>query len=209
MPQITALGRPWRQLWIAMLALLLSASALYPVMAIPDRLADRFSGFPAASLDGMAYMRHARHVEQGRAIELSDDYGAILWMQEHARGLQVIVEAHTPEYRWGNRFSIYTGLPAVIGWSWHQRQQRNTVPGHWVYGRIEEVLQFYTTTDEAAAAAFLRRYGVSFIIVGELERIYYPGPGLDKFEAPGARHWKAVYRNGATVVYEVGDLSNG
>ncbi|MBN2108456.1 MAG: glycosyltransferase family 39 protein [Deltaproteobacteria bacterium] len=209
MPQIKALDRPWRQLWIAMLALLLSATALYPVLAIPDKLADRFSGMPAASLDGMAYMRHARHVEQGRAIELSDDYGAILWMQEHARGLPVIVEAHTPEYHWGGRFSIYTGLPAVIGWSWHQRQQRNTVPSHWVYGRIEEVRQFYTTTDEAAAAAFLRRYGISFIIVGELERIYYPGPGLDKFAAPGARHWKAACCNGATIVYEVGDLSDG
>lgn len=209
MPQITALGRPWRQLWIAMLALLLSASALYPVMAIPDKLRDRFSGFPAASLDGMDYMRHARHVEQGRAIELSDDYGAILWMQDHARGLPVIVEAHTPEYRWGSRFSISTGLPAVIGWSWHQRQQRNTVPDQWVYSRIEDVRQFYTTTDAADAAAFLRRYRVSYIIVGELERIYYPGPGLDKFEAPGARHWKAVYRSGATVVYEVRDISNG
>ena len=209
MPRVAALARPWRQIWLVMLVLLLSASALYPVMAIPDKLADRFSGLPAASLDGMAYMRHARHVEKGRAIELSDDYAAIQWLQEHARGLPVIVEAHTPEYRWGNRFSIYTGLPAVIGWSWHQRQQRNTVPSQWVFSRIEEVRQFYTTTDEAVAAAFLRRYGVFYIIVGELERIYYPGPGLDKFEAPGARHWKPVYRTATTVIYEAEDLSDG
>jgi YYY domain-containing protein len=209
MPRVAALARPWRQIWLVMLVLLISASALYPVMAIPDKLADRFSGLPAVSLDGMAYMRHARHVEEGRAIELRDDYGAIRWMQEHARGLPVIVEAHTPEYHWGGRFSVYTGLPAVIGWSWHQRQQRNTVPSQWVYGRIEDVRLFYTTTDDAAAAAFLRRYGVSYIIVGELERIYYPGPGLDKFEAPGARRWKAVYRTATTVVYEVGDVSDG
>jgi uncharacterized membrane protein len=157
----------------------------------------------------MAYMRHARHIEKSKAIELGDDYAAIQWLQEHASGLPVIVEAHTPEYRWGSRFSIYTGLPAVIGWSWHQRQQRNTVPDTWVFGRIEEVRKFYTSTDEDAAAAFLRRYGVSYIIVGALERIYYPGPGLAKFEAPGSRRWRAVYRSGATVVYEVGDISDG
>ena len=110
---------------------------------------------------------------------------------------------------WGSRFSIYTGLPTVIGWAWHQRQQRNTVPEQWIYGRIDEVRQFYTTTDDAAAAAFLRRYGISYIIVGELERIFYPGPGLGKFEAPAARYWTAVYRNGATVIYEAGDLSDG
>ncbi|MCX5901095.1 MAG: DUF2298 domain-containing protein, partial [Proteobacteria bacterium] len=131
MPRVAVLGQSWRQLWIAMLALLLGAAALYPVMAIPDKLADRFSRLPAASLDGMAYMRHAVRVEEGKAIELADDYGAIQWLQEHGRGLPVIVEAHAPEYHWGSRFSIYTGLPVVIGWAWHQRQQRNTVPEQW------------------------------------------------------------------------------
>jgi len=208
MPHIAALARPWRELWIAMLALLLGTAALYPVMAIPDKLTDRFSRLPAASLDGMAYMRHAVRVEDGNAIELADDYGAIRWLQEHGKGLPVIVEAHAPEYRWGSRFSIYTGLPTVIGWAWHQRQKRNTVPEQWIYGRIDDVRQFYTTTDDAAAAAFLKRYGISYIIVGELERIFYPGPGLGKFEAPAARYWKAVYRSGSTVIYEARNLSD-
>ena len=54
-------------------------------------------------------------------------------------GSPVIVEANTPEYRWGNRFTIYTGLPGVVGWNWHQRQQRAVVPSEWVTERIDEI----------------------------------------------------------------------
>jgi uncharacterized membrane protein len=99
--------------------------------------------------------------------------------------------------------SIYTGLPGVVGWEWHQQQQRVVTPGVWVSARIQEVDDFYTTMDLGAAQGFLRKYGVRYIIVGQQERGHYPGPGLEKFEAADGLMWREVYRNGETVIYEV------
>ena len=42
-------------------------------------------------------------------------------MEENIQGTPVVLEAQTPEYRWGSRVAIYTGFPTVVGWSWHQR----------------------------------------------------------------------------------------
>ena len=57
-----------------------------------------------------------------------------------------------------------------------------SVPGAWVSNRIMEIDNFYLTIDLDQAAAFLRKYDVRYIIVGQQERGHYPGPGLDKFD---------------------------
>jgi uncharacterized membrane protein len=115
----------------------------------------------------------------------------------------VIVEAHTGEYKWGSRFSINTGLPAVIGWNWHQRQQREFVTGNDIWARVGEVEAFYTTNDLAIVNDFVANYNVKYIIVGQLERAYYPGEGLDKFEQQDGNLWQEVFRIGDTVIYQV------
>jgi uncharacterized membrane protein len=96
-----------------------------------------------------------------------------------------------------------TGLPGVVGWEWHQQQQRVTLPGTWVSERIAEIDDFYTTTNLIVAGNFLRKYDVSYIIVGQQERGHYPGPGLDKFEDADGALWREVFRSGETVIYEV------
>ena len=124
-------------------------------------------------------------------------------MQDNVKGSPVIVEANTPEYRWGTRYTIYTGLPGVVGWSWHQRQQRALFPGDWVTARIQEVTDFYNTSDQQAAKDFLTKYSVKFIVVGQLEQTLYNKEGLAKFESANGRLWKAVYQDSGTVIYEV------
>jgi uncharacterized membrane protein len=152
----------------------------------------------------MAFMRYAEYGETWGTMLLKEDYEAIRWLQENVRGSPVIVEANLRNlYRWGSRYTIYTGLPGVVGWEWHQQQQRAVAPGQWVTNRILEVDEFYQTTDLEAAADFLRKYDVRYIIVGQQERGHYPGPGLDKFEAADGILWQEVYRKGDTVIYEV------
>jgi len=48
--------------------------------------------------------------------------------------------------------------------------------------RIDDVNNFYTTTDIQAARDFLKQFQVQYIIVGDLERAYYAPEGIAKFQ---------------------------
>ena len=201
-----AAARPsaWHQVWSWAAMALLAGSLLYTLIASAAKIKDRWVPQAPRGLDGMAYMPQAVYFDQGQAIPLAEDYRAILWLRENVQGSPVIVEANTPEYRWGTRFTIYTGLPGVVGWSWHQRQQRGVVTSDtWVTQRVAEVATFYRTLDRAWVEDFLRRYQVQYVIVGRLEKAYYPGPGLEKFPAWNGVLWDAVYQDGETTIYRV------
>ena len=217
-PKLSGWSPGPRSAWIAALVVLVFSAALYPLYAVPPKFEDRMAPdtaltrqFLRGTLDGMKYMEFSRYTdgltaESLREMDLSQDYHAIQWMQANVPGSPVIVEANTPEYRhWGTRYTIYTGLPGVVGWNWHQRQQRVLTPDTWIWGRIEEIDTFYRTTNPAEAAAFLDKYDVKYIILGQLERIWYPGPGLDKFWQLDGHLWDKVYENGETFIYEVRD----
>jgi uncharacterized membrane protein len=194
----------WRVAWNATLFVLVAGAALYPLWATTAKIKDRMATNAPYTLDGMAYMAHATYADEWGTMDLNQDYRAIQWLQQNAQGSPVIVEANLRNlYRWGSRFSIYTGLPGVVGWEWHQQQQRAVNPGTWVTQRIMEVDEFYQTTDLKRAVDFLRKYDVRYIIVGQQERGHYPGPGLDKFEAADGSLWREVYRYGDTVIYQV------
>ncbi len=194
----------WRRAWQVTLAALVAGAALYPLMAGMAKIKDRMAPDVPLTLDGMEYMQHAFYTDDWGTMDLSQDYRAIRWLQENVQGSPVIVEANLRAlYRWGSRYTINTGLPSVVGWEWHQQQQRAVNPGTWVTERIAEVDDFYLTTDWKAAQDFLRKYNVRYFIVGQQERGHTPGPGLDKFPAAEGQLWKEVYRDGETVIYEV------
>ena len=211
--------RPIRRAWLAGFALLLALSSLYAVVAVPARLADRFPGIdgkvpshPPTGLDGLAFtrlgaLRGGDGADSG-FMTLAEDAAAIDWMNRNVRGTPVIVEAQTVEYRWGSRYSIYTGLPTVAGWSWHTRQHRAAVPGDVVTRRAEAVAAFYATPDEGEATAFLRRYGVRYIVAGPLEAWLSPPEGLAKLDRMAGKGVLSVaYRAGGVTLYEVRPLS--
>jgi uncharacterized membrane protein len=164
----------------------------------------------------MIYMDYAQYANYGVDMDLSEDYRAIRWMQTNVLGSPVIVEAASAgvQYQWYARFSIYTGLPDVVGWEWHQVQQR-VLDSASVIARGREVDVFYATNNLALARDFLHKYNVRYIIVGQLERAKYApgapaGPvhagdpdGLLKFDQQNGVLWNEVYRDGRTVIYAV------
>jgi uncharacterized membrane protein len=193
----------WRIIWQIGLAIFVGSMLLYPLTATLAKVRDRMAQDAPPSLDGMSYMQYATHADEGVEMDLSQDYNAIRWLQDHVIGSPVIVEAHLTEYRWGTRYTIYTGLPGVIGWNWHQRQQRTLLPDNWVWDRVNAIAEFYGTTDPDIASEFLKRYDVSYIIVGQLERAKYSPEGIGKFETYDGLLWNEVYRDRDTIIYEV------
>ena len=173
----------------ALMAVALFLAALYPTFAIPAKMRDRYVPTLPKGLDGMAYMQEARYADafedRSKEWSLKWDYAAIRWMQDNVQGSPTIIEegsARGRQYHWSARFAIYTGLPTVTGWQWHQRQQRAAMDDRVVTERDQDVANFYDTPDPEQARLLLRRYTVKYIIVGDMEKIYHSPIGLPKFE---------------------------
>ena len=190
-----------RGVWLGMLAILLGASFIYPVLGTRSRLADRFST-QNMTLDGADYMRSTVHFEEDQPIELRWDYEAIRWLQDNVKGSPVVLEAQNDAHHWSSRIADYTGLPTVLGWTWHQTQQRMRYRDA-VSGRVSVVREMYSTQDMKRALELLRVYEVEYVVVGQLERAYYPAQGLRKFDTmlqDGLA--RVVYQNEGIKIYQ-------
>jgi YYY domain-containing protein len=195
-------GRGW---WLGILAALLFFAALYPPLATSAKIRDRFQADPGPGLDGWAYMETATYYDpNGGQYDLKWDLEAIRWLLDNIVGSPVILEGHAPEYRWGARYSINTGLPTVLGWNWHQRQQRAAAGDQEVWDRATNIGYIYNETVPALVKPMLDRYHVRYIVVGPLERTYYQPAGLNKFEQmAGNGMLRIVFRNEGVTIYEV------
>ena len=192
-----------KKAWLGALIALIMSASVYTVMGTQDRLRDRFNGqVLPMTLDGTAYIQGAVYHDRKGDIDLATDFEGIRWLQEQVRGSPIILEGNTPTYRWGGRISVYTGLPSVVGWRWHQEQQRWDY--RWAVGqRIDDVNRIYSTTDASEAMSLMRKYGVEYVYVGQLESLYYPGAGLEKFDDMVGEQLDQVYRNKHVRVYRL------
>ena len=99
---------------------------------------------------------------------------------------------------------MFTGLPSILGWPFHQSQQRAVVPGTVISNRTADVNALYSTTNTAEALSILEKYDVGYIYVGQLEWVYYSPDGLNKFESMARQGLlNEVYRNAGVSIYEV------
>jgi YYY domain-containing protein len=196
---------------VATLAIAFFLAALYPAFAVPAKVNDRFVDTAPRGLDGMAYMQQAVcdgarcTGRDGTRFDLKDDYDAIRWMQDNIQGSPTIMEGNTSgqQYTWSNRYSIYTGLPAVLGWQWHMRQQRGSLDDRPIYDRDADITAFYETADADFARTILERYDVSYVVLGPLERAYYAGLYLPKFDALVENGTlRVAYQNAGVTLYE-------
>ncbi|MCL4259712.1 MAG: hypothetical protein KJZ52_03700, partial [Anaerolineales bacterium] len=194
----------WRAFWQVVMILLVSSAAMFTFTGTSGKIRDRWILEASHTLDSMTYMKYAQYDSSyGQRLDLSEDYRAIRWMQDHVQGSPVIVEAAAAgkQYEWHSRFAMYTGLPDVVGWQWHQQQQRGLFSQQ-VVDRGAEVTDFYNSIDPESIWAFLKKYDVKYIIVGQLERAMYTPEGIAKFDQLEGQYWREVYRDGATVIYE-------
>ena len=177
--------------WYTPCVLLILIAGLFPIMATRARSFDRMAPDLPLTLNGMDYMTQSTHFEsspeQGRRslIDLNVDYQLIRWMQENVEGSPVILEGRRPgsEYQWNGRISIMTGLPSVLGWNFHQRQQRTFFPmNEWIFQRERNIQHFYNTDDIDVAVDIIHHFDVRYIIRSGLEAVHSTVEGLEKLD---------------------------
>jgi uncharacterized membrane protein len=144
----------------------------YPVYSIKPRISDRFDN-KQYSLDGMKYMQGNQYSQNGNLINLSDSYKALTWINNNIKGNPVILEDSADLYSWSSRISIYSGLPSVLGWDWHQKQQRS-LESNSVTIRKKQIQEFYSTSSIEYINDFLDFYDVGLIIYGNVEIQNFP-----------------------------------
>jgi uncharacterized membrane protein len=208
---ISTAPKPGRSLvaWpaTALVATFAFAGVLYLVEGTPARQNARFAS-TGPTLNGLVYLDKARYVEDlgtpnqadDRLILLRDDKPLISWLRDNVNGSPIIVEAVGPLYHWTGRISENTGLPAVIGWDWHQIQQRTDYT-NLVQERRMNTEAFYRDPSADAANAYLRRYDVSYVIVGSEEMAHATPEALSKLEQMDTL--TEVFRTGDFRIYRV------
>ena len=186
--------------WLVLLGALVIGVLVYPVLSTRVKMSERFEHI-GMGIDGGAYMDNAVYRKDAVEIELRHDEVGIEWLRDNVVGSPTIVEASWGLYTWAQRVSIYTGLPTVIGWDWHQTQQRFDY-SYDVVRRRNDVIDFYSTRATSSAVDFLERYGVKYVYVGELERQVYPESGIDKFDDMEHLGVRKVFESGEVSIYE-------
>jgi YYY domain-containing protein len=175
-----AVALPWASAWLprrgwpvwaAVTAVLLLLGAVYPYAGTYARK-DGFSRSP--SLDGLEWLRPSA----------PGDPAAMAWLRAHTPGAAVVLEAVGEDYsEFGHgRISTFTGRPTILGWAGHEVQWE-----HDPASREADVRTLYTTTDLDEARDLIRRYDVTYVVFGPIERTTYGDKGLAKWDELGVR----------------------
>lgn len=175
------------------LALVLVAGLMYPVLAIYTRSvveAGRLNGPVELMLDG------------GQTLATPDDYAALRCLETLVGDAQVtLVEAVGSAYRpdLGGRISALTGIPTVLAWEGHQRQWRGGTYNSVAGTRDQDIERLYNDPSWLAVEEIPYRYAIDYIFVGTAERNAFDSFGLAKFETS----LTPVCASNNSVVYQV------
>jgi YYY domain-containing protein len=132
-----------------------------------------------------------------------DEQNAVAWLQGIAQGQDfVIAEGVGNDYDAAvARFATASGVPTVLGWKGHEDQWRGGSCTACA-GRFEDVNTLYQTTDTSVMSDIARKYKITFVIVGDVERQKYNGPGLEKFAS-----LPVAFQSGAVTIYRMTGLT--
>jgi len=125
-----------------------------------------------------------------------NDYNAIIWLNKNIKNQPVILEAQGDSYTDYERVSSNTGLPTVFGWTVHEWLWRDSYAI--APPRIRDVKDMYETRDTVLTNNLLKKYKVSFVFIGSLEKSKYK-IYEEKFNILG----KVIYQSGNTKIYKL------
>lgn len=197
-------------LWFFPLMFIVAAATMFPFASVRARMVDRFVPDLAPTLNGLDYMEETTYFlpYAGSVISLENDYNIIRWLQENVEGTPIVIEGRgaASEYHYNGRIAINTGLPTVLGWNWHQRQQRTIDPlPRIVQQRESNIQHFYQSNDIVSVVNMIRYYDIEYIIVSDMEIALYPD-GIEKFNRMVEMGLLDIaYQHGVGLVYQTND----
>jgi len=131
------------------------------------------------------------------ARRAAGDAAVIDWLLHNAHVGSVVLEASGDPYSEFARMSSHTGVPTVLGWANHEGLWRSNDPG--VADRLARIKLFYTTPDPRVAWDTVERYGVTHVVVGDMERRLYGGAA----SVPNFPFLSPVFSSGGTTIFSV------
>jgi YYY domain-containing protein len=169
---------------LAIVAVLALSSVYFPIAAA---VAKTTSSGLGPNLDSLSYM-------ESRDL---NELNVINDLREIADSDDVLVEAVGDSYSEYARISGSSGVPAVIGWVFHERQWRGT--DELFADREEDVRTIYTTRDTEELQALIDKYGITMVVVGPRERSTYGNIVTGMFDTIGDR----VIEHGLYTVFSI------
>lgn len=169
-------------LFIVMFALPL----LYPFTAINGY----YEGLSLRGYKGLYGMRFLNDIS-------AEDAKAVKWLNENIKGQPTVLEADGDSYSDYERISSMTGLPTVQGWRVHEWLWRSSRQAP--LDRSKEVTAVYESDDMQKTLDIIRKYDISYIMVGKLERQKYKNLKADKLQAMG----DVVFESNDTFIVRV------
>jgi uncharacterized membrane protein len=198
------------------LSLLICIPMRYPFVAIEQRTG-KITKENYTGLDGTAALITRDSLQLTAAAgDLAPYAAAIKWLNSNVSGTPAICEAYGNSYTDNCIVSAYTGLPTIIGWQTHEwlwrfqgvvNSQGDLVsnpakPDVWqdiLTPRQTDVKTIYTGTEEMEVRALLKKYDVTYLIVGDLERTQYVDINDTLLTSLGEK----VFENGPLYIIKV------
>ncbi len=124
------------------------------------------------------------------------DAAAVAWLLKNAPLGSKILEASGDPYTEYARISSHTGVPTVLGWANHELLWRSDDAQ--VQERLGRIRHFYSAADPRLAWETINKYGVTHVVVGDMERRTYPNA-----DAVGTFPFLMPVLTGDTTIYAV------
>lgn len=178
--------KTWRRVSSICFAVLVVLPMLYPFYAVKGYYGSlKPAGYKG--LYGLNFLNKSYH----------DDYEAVQWLNKNVKGQPVVLEASGDSYSDYERISMATGLPTVVGWFAHEWLWRGgpDVPAV----RADDVREIYESKDADITKLLLKKYKVSYVVIGYLEELKYPKLDKSKFLKIGSM----VFQSNNTMIIKL------
>ncbi|PWR71523.1 DUF2298 domain-containing protein [Methanospirillum lacunae] len=153
------------------------------LLVLPVMVTATHAGPHTPTLDGLAWL----------SVSHPDDLAAVTWLRSQEGNL-TLVEAEGGDYGYYSRVSAFTGIPAFLGWPFHESMWRNDTPSGWYNQRVTAIRAIYE--EPSKLVNLMKMYHIDLLYVGPTEGEKYnvtlPETGLSP-----------VFHQGTVTIYRV------